>query len=57
MYVWNKVEFDYRAVDENEAYDDLKQMEQDAQDRYFDEEESEPEDTSKPSVYTGELDY
>lgn len=45
-------------MDENEAYDDLKQMEQDAQDRYFDEEESEEETSpSKPSIYTGELDY
>ncbi|KAI8371522.1 coiled-coil domain-containing protein-domain-containing protein [Radiomyces spectabilis] len=57
--------FDYASVDYNEIYDDLEQETQDAQDRYFQEDEEEGEggsvrvlhDETRPSVYTGELDY
>ena len=31
--------FDYKAVDENEEYDDRKQMEQDEEERWFDQDE------------------
>ncbi|KAI9030804.1 coiled-coil domain-containing protein-domain-containing protein [Phycomyces nitens] len=56
--IGNDTDFDYSAVDYNEAYDDLDQQERDAHDRYFDDEESQdPTPTQKETEYTGELDY
>ncbi|ORY98082.1 coiled-coil domain-containing protein-domain-containing protein [Syncephalastrum racemosum] len=50
-------DFDYAQVDLDEAYDDLKQQEQDFQDKYFDDETPDEEVQPATSVYTGELDY
>lgn len=37
------VDFDYNSVDNNEEYDDLEQISQDAEDKYFDSEENDVE--------------
>ena len=56
---------DYEQIDNDETLDDVKQMEQDSEDKYFDAEdttadnlkEEKKEDSKKESVYTGVLDY
>jgi len=47
-------DFDYREVDENEAYDDHKIEEQEAADKYFDEEEPEFVEKTKSRELQGE---
>jgi len=48
--------FNYRTVDENEAYDDVEQINKDLEESYFDSEE--PYSFSvKSSIYTGEQDF
>lgn len=37
------IDFDYNSVDNNEEYDDLQQISQDAEDKYFDSEENDVE--------------
>ena len=48
----------YEEIDTDARLDDKKQIEQDSEDKYFDEERASEEVLpSKDSVYTGELDY
>ena len=47
--------FDYKSVDQNEKYDDVKQIERDDQEKWFD--QGEQEDIEKVCTDTGILDY
>ena len=56
---------DYDQIDNDEKLDDVKQMEQDSEDKYFDADdatdgsskEEKKEGEKKESVYTGVIDY
>eukprot|EP00347_Sterkiella_histriomuscorum_P003240 403365050 len=59
----DKEYFDYSSVDYNEKYDDEKQLLQDEEDKWFEQDQGVTENTQKTdsdpqsSVYTGILDY
>ena len=48
--------FDYTEIDHNTNYDDIKTLDQDKADEYFDDEEPETKE-GQLSEYTGEIDY
>ena len=58
-------QIDYDQIDNDEKLDDVKQMEQDSEDKYFDADdatdgsskEEKKEGEKKESVYTGVIDY
>ena len=49
--------FDYKAVDTDEANDDLRIVNQDAEDAYFDEESTDEDDREDNGMAEGEYDY
>ena len=48
-------QYDYESVDQNEGFDDIKQMERDSEEKWFEEEDG--ENPKKVCTDTGILDY